>query len=97
MPDPARRTKFMTSLWAFGKRTATELEALISEFLASASLELLECRQVSDAPHARRTTNSLRLNTLLGKLDGLTYADALRGQVVSMRLSNALKGTTADQ
>jgi len=39
---PSARTKFMTSLWAFGKRTATELEALISEFLASASLELLE-------------------------------------------------------
>lgn len=90
---PSARPMFMTALWAFGKGTATELDALISAFLAGASLEPRDCRQVSGAAQFEGE-DSLRLGTLLSKLAGLTYADAMRGQVVSVRLSNALKDTT---
>ncbi|MFK4792193.1 sigma factor-like helix-turn-helix DNA-binding protein [Sphingobium sp. ZW T5_29] len=89
---PSARATFMTALWAFGKGTATELEALISSFLADASLAPRDCRQESGfvCGHGE---DPMRLDTLLGKLAGLTYADAMRGQVVSVRLGNALNGT----
>lgn len=86
---PAARSMFMTTLWAFGKGTANELEALIAAYLERCAIRPGDCAVASGV----RVDRDPRREALLTKLAGLTYGDALKGQVVSARLGNVLAGS----
>lgn len=86
---------FMTSLYAFGRGTARELETLIDRFLEEAALDREACLSAqpgsfSRSPDDQSRVEQSRIEALILRLDGLTYAEAIRGEIPSVRLGNAL-------
>lgn len=87
-PDAAMM--FMRSLRNFGRLTARELDALVADHLAAASLSREACTSPTSPTFGVAHTHDARISTIIARLDGLTYTDALKGQVPSVRLANAL-------
>jgi Sigma-70, region 4 len=87
---PAAASMFMNALWSFGRRTASELDALVAKRLADALLEADTCTPAAAPPPVIASERDLHLEELVTRLKGLTYADALKGQAPSARLANAL-------
>ena len=81
---------FMRSLYAFGRGTARELEALVERFLEEAALDREACRSVPPESSSPSPDDQSRFAALILRLDGLTYAQAIRGEIPSVRLGNAL-------
>ncbi len=87
---PAARALFMRDLWAFGKGTANELEALVSQFVEARAVgEPCDLEPEQFAPE-RSADESDRFDMLIDRLAELTFAQALHGQMPSTRLSNAM-------
>lgn len=87
---PAAAMMFMRALRNFGRLTARELDALVADHLAAASLSREACISPATPTSGVAHTHDARISTIIARLDGLTYADALKGQVPSVRLANAL-------
>lgn len=81
---------FMRSLYAFGRGTARELEALIERFLEEAALDREACRSAPPESSLPSPDDQSRIDALILRLNGLTYAQAIRGEIPSVRLGNAL-------
>lgn len=87
---PTAPTMFMRALRNFGRLTARELDALVVDYLAAASHGRETCTSVISSESGVTRTQDARINTVFARLDGLTYADALKGQNPSVRLANAM-------
>jgi hypothetical protein len=83
------RTLFMRYVYAFGLRTADELDKLVNTYIERCGVDphkigLPAASAVFIDPRADRLADLARL------LDGLTYGDAIHGQMPSVRLQNGL-------
>lgn len=83
------RTLFMRYVYAFGRRTANELDKLVNTYIERCGddphkIGLSAASAVFIDPRADRLPDLARL------LDGLTYGDAIHGQMPSVRLQNGL-------
>jgi hypothetical protein len=88
--DQSASSMFMTSLYAFGRGTARELELLIDRFLEDADLDRKECLSPQPGLSSLPPGHQNCVETLIQRLDGLTYAETIRGEIPSVRHGNAL-------
>lgn len=86
----AARSLFMTSIWSFGRGTADELDALVKTFAERYEVDP-DLFGLPSAPFALPQSIDDRLDILASRLEGVTYGDAVHGQLPSVRLQNGLK------
>ncbi len=82
---------FKSSLWSFGVATARELDFLVDSFLHESGVGATECVGQGDDSTAARPGDDERKEEILALLDGVTYADALKGGTHPSRLARGIE------
>lgn len=84
---------FMQALPSFGRKTARELDILVSDYLGHFGLDPSSLLGRTPVSNGAASADCERETALVDRLGGLTFREALVGQPLSVRLNNALAGS----